>query len=238
MAIGKKEKSRDDLLLEVIKQRVMNRKPIDESMPKKAAVTEKIPEEESVHESRKSAESHRKITESANEEPRHHNKTETKTAEEKAGTEDEKITRAKESVKTPIDDLYNAIMALGKLRVDLAAKQFNVPENRVEEWAKILEENGLIEIHYPAIGKPSLTTITKKEEKQQKHEKKEKHDIKKHEWRFLANKKEHFWNHKHNDRKTDARPEIPVKEDFMKKAERRKHDKTPGEAHGKGHKRL
>ena len=68
---------------------------------------------------------------------------------------------AKATVTTPIDDLYDTIMNIGKIRMDIAAKKFNVAESIIEEWAKILEENGLIEIRYPAVGKPSLAKKSK-----------------------------------------------------------------------------
>lgn len=87
---------------------------------------------------------------------------EEKERKEKVGPKQEEkkerriVTIKEASVKTPVDDLYDAIVKFGKIRLDVAAKKFRVPESRVEEWGKILEENGLIEIHYPAIGKPTL----------------------------------------------------------------------------------
>ncbi|MBI5061053.1 MAG: hypothetical protein HZB67_01965 [Candidatus Aenigmarchaeota archaeon] len=60
------------------------------------------------------------------------------------------------SLKTTVDELYDIIVKTKGIRLDHAAKKFHVPEAKIEEWAKILEENGLIEIHYPPIGKPTL----------------------------------------------------------------------------------
>ncbi|MBI2971318.1 MAG: hypothetical protein HYY37_02785 [Candidatus Aenigmarchaeota archaeon] len=57
---------------------------------------------------------------------------------------------------TPIDELFAYVAKNGKVRVNEAAKKFNVHEVRIEEWAKILEEHGLIEVHYPPFGKAEL----------------------------------------------------------------------------------
>ncbi len=80
---------------------------------------------------------------------------EKKAAEAKAAAGEKAVTSAK-SLKTPVDELYEIIKKTGGIRLDHAAKKFRIPESKVEEWAKILEESGLIEIHYSAIGKPVL----------------------------------------------------------------------------------
>jgi len=61
-----------------------------------------------------------------------------------------------EETKTPIDKLFELVMNKGNVKIADAARQFTVSEEQLEEWAKILEEHGLIEIHYPPIGKPEL----------------------------------------------------------------------------------
>ncbi len=66
------------------------------------------------------------------------------------------ISEPKKSVKTPIDELFELVLKKGKIRISEAARIFGVHELQIEEWAKILEEHGLIEIHYPAVGKPEL----------------------------------------------------------------------------------
>lgn len=58
--------------------------------------------------------------------------------------------------KTPIDDLFEFVIKNGRVKITDAAKKFGVFEARIEEWAKILESHGLIEIHYSAMGKPEL----------------------------------------------------------------------------------
>ena len=66
--------------------------------------------------------------------------------------------------KTPIDDLFELVMKDGRVKITDAAKKFGVFEARIEEWAKILEDHGLIEIHYSAMGKPELRKKTIQEE--------------------------------------------------------------------------
>lgn len=53
------------------------------------------------------------------------------------------------SVKTGIDNLLDIIAQKKSVTIKDLSKQLNVPENQIEEWGRILEENGLIEIEYP-----------------------------------------------------------------------------------------
>ena len=59
-------------------------------------------------------------------------------------------------VTTNIDKLFRHVKEKGKLRVSDAAKLFDVKDEKIEEWGKILEDHDMIELHYPAIGKPIL----------------------------------------------------------------------------------
>jgi len=68
------------------------------------------------------------------------------------GESKEKI---KEKLYTKIDEMVDMIEK-ESLDISTISKRLNVPENLVEEWAKILEESGLIEINYRAIGSPIL----------------------------------------------------------------------------------
>jgi CBS domain-containing protein len=63
--------------------------------------------------------------------------------------------RIKERIYTKIDEMVKMIET-ESLDVSTISKRLNVPENLIEEWAKILEESGLIEINYRAIGSPIL----------------------------------------------------------------------------------
>jgi len=68
------------------------------------------------------------------------------------GESKEKI---KEKIYTKIDEMVK-MLEKESLDISTISKRLNVPENLVEEWAKIIEENGLIEINYRAIGSPIL----------------------------------------------------------------------------------
>ncbi len=65
-----------------------------------------------------------------------------------------------DKVTTPIDELFEIVMRVGRIKLGTAAKKFGAKKQQVEEWAKILEEHGLIEIHYPPFGEPELRKKT------------------------------------------------------------------------------
>lgn len=58
--------------------------------------------------------------------------------------------------ETPIDELFVMVMKEGSVNLGKAARKLKVHELQVEEWAKILEDHGLIEIYRPENGKPEL----------------------------------------------------------------------------------
>lgn len=64
------------------------------------------------------------------------------------------------SVKTSLDQLLELIMEKGSLKMSEASKKLRVKDKQIEEWAHVLEEHGLIEIHYPTVGKPILKKKT------------------------------------------------------------------------------
>ena len=68
----------------------------------------------------------------------------------------EEVSLDKSKISTPLDVMYKMIEQMGRLEVSDAAKKFHVSQQQIEEWAQILESKGLIEIHYPIIGKPEL----------------------------------------------------------------------------------
>jgi hypothetical protein len=59
-------------------------------------------------------------------------------------------------IETSLDALLSIIIKKGAIKISDAAKQLHVKENQIEEWAHILEEHDMIEIHYPTMGKPVL----------------------------------------------------------------------------------
>lgn len=71
-------------------------------------------------------------------------------------SEKEKKAHLEKSIETPLDRLLELVMKNDKINFSQAAKIFHVKDKQIEEWAQILEDHGLVEIHYPAIGKPVL----------------------------------------------------------------------------------
>jgi CBS domain-containing protein len=61
----------------------------------------------------------------------------------------------KDTVSTKIDEMIK-ILEDGPIETKKLSKILNTPENLVESWAKILEEHGMVEISYPAIGSPVI----------------------------------------------------------------------------------
>ncbi len=58
--------------------------------------------------------------------------------------------------ETELDVLYKKVKKKGKIKFSDAAKYLGVDKKKIEEWAGILEEHSLIQVHYPAIGEPEL----------------------------------------------------------------------------------
>ena len=61
-----------------------------------------------------------------------------------------------EKIKTSMDALLDLIAQTGSIKIPDAAKNLHVNDRQVEEWAHVLEEHGLIDVHYPTFGKPVL----------------------------------------------------------------------------------
>ncbi len=87
---------------------------------------------------------------------------------ERAATRTYKPTASKEKadalpftgrISTDVDNLVDIVNENGKIRTGALAKSMKVDEKQIEKWARILEENKLIKIHYLAMGKPELRSI-------------------------------------------------------------------------------
>ncbi|MBN2330778.1 MAG: CBS domain-containing protein [Candidatus Aenigmarchaeota archaeon] len=70
-------------------------------------------------------------------------------------------------LETDIDKLLVMVKERGSLKFSVAAKEFQVTTDRIEEWGKILEEYKLVKLHYPPIGDPTIKIF-----KEKKHAKK------------------------------------------------------------------
>ncbi len=67
---------------------------------------------------------------------------------------------AGEKVETSIDKLYELVQKYKTLKVDdRLARALKVNKTQIEEWAMILEEHNLLELHYPTIGEPIIKYI-------------------------------------------------------------------------------
>ena len=66
-------------------------------------------------------------------------------------------------IETDIDSLLDLIEKEGSINMFDAHERLQVSEEHVEEWAKILEKEELIEIFYPAFGSPVLRKKLKKD---------------------------------------------------------------------------
>lgn len=65
-------------------------------------------------------------------------------------------------VETNIDRLFNLAQKHGRLKInDELAKKLGVTRTQLEEWAMILEEHNLLELHYPTIGEPEIKCSVK-----------------------------------------------------------------------------
>jgi hypothetical protein len=86
-------------------------------------------------------------------------------------------------VETKMDALLRYIYSRRKVSLGKAPRKFDIDRNTMEEWGGILEESGLIEMHYPVIGQPILRVPipkpTKKEHKEKEEGEKEKRPKKK-----------------------------------------------------------
>jgi CBS domain-containing protein len=68
--------------------------------------------------------------------------------------------RSKEEIKkivsTKVDDMLTILEKRGCETFKELSMQLGVPESVIENWCKVLEDHGLVEIEYPAIGNPSV----------------------------------------------------------------------------------
>lgn len=62
----------------------------------------------------------------------------------------------KKGFETNLDAVVRLIEKYNRLSFSDVARTFGIGKDLVEEWGKILEEHGLIEVYYPPIGEPEL----------------------------------------------------------------------------------
>lgn len=62
----------------------------------------------------------------------------------------------KKDHKAPLDELFEFVVRNKKVKLKDAAKKFGVHEGLVEQWARILQDYELIDVHYPEKGEPLM----------------------------------------------------------------------------------
>lgn len=69
-----------------------------------------------------------------------------------------------EKVNTDLDTLYSMILKNKKMKLEQISKTFKIDNERALEWIKILENNNLVTIEYPAFNSPLVLIKEKNEE--------------------------------------------------------------------------
>lgn len=77
-------------------------------------------------------------------------------------------------IETGVDKLLKLVKSNEKITLSKACEDLGESRETVMSWGEILEDHGLIEMHYPITGKPSLWTIRPKMTKGRKGKKEKK----------------------------------------------------------------
>jgi len=67
----------------------------------------------------------------------------------------------KQMVFTKVDEMVALLEKEGKKTFKELSNRLSVPESLIENWCKVLEEHGLVEVEYPVVGNPSVKLKTK-----------------------------------------------------------------------------
>jgi hypothetical protein len=92
-------------------------------------------------------------------------KTSNKVAKSKKSSSGGKVLKKITSTKlsgayvTDFDRFYDFIIKNENIRIPKLCARFKITKKQVEEWARILEDRGLIEVHYPLFGSPRLKCV-------------------------------------------------------------------------------
>lgn len=69
--------------------------------------------------------------------------------------------RVRLRIDTDIDQVLKLVEKKGSIDIDEVKRILTLPEDKIEEWGKILERHGLLELFYPAVGRPKLRKVVK-----------------------------------------------------------------------------
>jgi len=80
---------------------------------------------------------------------------------EKKGLSSQKnAPRDKNQIETHVDNIYYDVLNKKKVHLKDVADKFKVHKKKAEEWASVLDEQDLIDLHYPAVGHAELRAKT------------------------------------------------------------------------------
>jgi predicted transcriptional regulator len=69
------------------------------------------------------------------------------------------LEKAPEFIETDIDRMLR-IIEEGPIAIDELARKVKVGEAQVEEWIRMLEKGGVVELIYPPVGKPLVRMVS------------------------------------------------------------------------------
>ena len=67
-----------------------------------------------------------------------------------------KLKTKDQEIFTKVDEMLSLIEQKERITFEELAKELKVDESVIEEWARIFEDHGFIEIEYPLVGKPFI----------------------------------------------------------------------------------
>ena len=72
-------------------------------------------------------------------------------------------------IETDLDKAYYEVLKNKRIEIRKLAEKLKVPIEKAEEWAKLLDKQGLVSIHYPAIGHAEARAVENKKRKKEKN---------------------------------------------------------------------
>lgn len=91
-----------------------------------------------------------------------------KLKEEMIGEEIKRMQTKLKRYETNFDRLIIILNRYKSVKISVFAKAFNISRQQIEEWAEILENHNLLEVHYPFLGEPELRLIQKNKKEAEK----------------------------------------------------------------------
>jgi len=67
-----------------------------------------------------------------------------------------KVEASPEIIGTNIDQIYQVVLEKKSISLSKLAAKFKVTPEKIEDWARVLDNQGLLELHYSMLGKPLL----------------------------------------------------------------------------------